>query len=121
VRELLGDWYERSSGNASGERWGRRVEDREPRTRRTPRDLHFPPFEVPISFVSVKLLEFGVVVVLAFLGMRWFPLVFVGYFLEVCDWERSECGLVWVHFRVANGGFQVWFFGFCGCGGSRGI
>ena len=51
--------------------------------------------------------------VLAFLGMRWFPLVFVGYFLEVCVWERSECGLGWVHFQVANGGFQV-FLGFCG-------
>lgn len=84
--ELLGDWYERSRGG----RWGKRVEDWEPRARRVPRDLHLPSFEVTISFVSVKLLGFGMVASLVCEGDGDALVLLV---IFGCVWESSECGL----------------------------
>lgn len=47
--ELLGDWYERAVDVS--ERWWRRVEDWEPRTRSAPGSPLPPRFEVLLSFV----------------------------------------------------------------------
>lgn len=70
------------------------------------RDLRFPPFEVILSFVSVKLL--GLVRFLLSWGCAGFCSSSLGFFFMLLCGKDLNAG--WVHFRVASGGFRVRFW-----------
>ena len=108
--ELLGDWYERAVD--ASERWWRRVEDWEPRTRSAPGSPLPPRFEVLLSFVLGKLL-----------GPAWFlfswgrfPLVFVSFFFFMMFVCGKDLNAGRVHFLVASGAFGCGSWDFAAVG-----